>query len=119
MAAHRPEGWQAQRNRPFKPRKLGSNDASTRLSFFFPLFYAMSSKLESGRLGHGYKTVVGGSTGTTTTVFDVSPQLRIIDMSPSDVTESTEGVLISGKIRNFDGVESCTAEFDVSLALYT
>jgi hypothetical protein len=102
-------------NAIYRPRKLGSNGASTRFSFFFPSYYAASYELPKGKLGAAYKKVVGGATGTATSFFIVKPRMRILSKAPGRVKASTNSVSVTGQIDNFDGVSNCTATFRLSL----
>jgi hypothetical protein len=99
----------------FRPRGMGMNGRSTRISFFFPQFHASSYELPKGKLGKTFKNVVGGATGSATSFFSNKPRLRIVEMDPADIKKRTDGLLMSGQIQNFDGIEGCEAYFDISL----
>jgi hypothetical protein len=99
----------------YRPRRLGTNGDATRISFFFPQFYAASYELPKGRLGKSFKKVVGGATSSATYFFDNNPRMRIKVKTPRRVRSKTEAVTLSGTIRNFDGIDGCTADFDLSL----
>jgi hypothetical protein len=101
----------------YRPRKLGTNGDATRISFFFPQFYATSYELPKGKLGNTFKKVVGGATGTATYFFSKNPRMRLTAMTPAKVKMRTPVVSLSGEIKNFDGIEGCKADFELSLRL--
>jgi len=102
-------------NTIYRPARLGTNGKATQLSFFFPEFYAVSYELPRGRFGKNFKRVVGGATGVATHFFDSSPEVRMTAETPKRVRGNTPAAFISGEIRNFDGIEGCLADFELSL----
>ncbi|MCT8974918.1 hypothetical protein [Microbaculum marinisediminis] len=102
-------------NAIYRPRRLGTNGSSTRLSFFLQPFYAMSYELPKGRLGDRFKKVVGGATGTATEFFSTRPRLRLTDTNPGRINLKTTSLSLAGQIDNFDGIKGCRADFELGL----
>ncbi len=102
-------------NAIYRPRLLGTNGASTRLSFFIPPFYATSYELPKGKLGDRFRRVVGGATGTATEFFATKPRMRITERTPDRVKPKTTSVTLAGQIDNFDGIKGCKADFELNL----
>ena len=93
---------------PFTPPKLGSNGASTRLSYYFR-FFSENYTLPRGRLTSKFKKVNGVGIGRG--AFSFTARLRLTKFTPKTVKSSTTFIDMAGQIRDFDGVANCNISF--------
>jgi len=99
----------------YRPPGIGANGPETRITFFFPLFLAANYILESGNLNSNYKDVLGAGMSTRPYDFTIVPQMRVTEMTPNNVTGSTNYITMKGQIKGWSDIQGCRATFEVSL----
>lgn len=107
--------WQV--NARYRPANLGSNGPNTRLSFFSP-FYAMNFTREGGRFTPTYRNIQSAGLGASGRVIEGS-RIQVTTMVPNNanLNPNSPTVRLVGDIRNFDGIQGCTASFEVTMLL--
>ena len=92
----------------YNPPGLGDNGPTTRFTFI-DYGGAESYRLNSGTLiGKTFKTV--DLTGVYRGGFQAPAKMRITKQSPADLTTS-ESVVLTGNITDFDGTPGCDIQF--------
>ncbi len=102
----------------FRPSGLGTNGDSSRLAFF-DRFYAMGFYLDDSRFDRTWRTVDGGSIGSSVWNWQGTPQIRVTTQTPNNTNlrATTPTVRLVGQVRNFEEIAGCTVSFDATLLL--
>lgn len=100
----------------FVPANVGQNGPDTHLSFFASRLHMQGFTLRGGRFTDRWRIVEGGGAGYGVPwVYGLAPRIRVLQQVPAQIRPRTQGVRLRGEVRNFGGIQGCTASFDTNM----